>query len=448
MQKLTLENPRFCEITGLVWPPMLDYFLSTLVSLVDLFFVSRLGPGPVAALGVGWPIVFVVNSLAMSLGVGTAAVVAHHVGAGEMAEARAAAGSSSLVFSLVGLGLSLVMAVFGYPIYRLFAMEPAVSALGASYLAALAPFMGFRCFYYVVTYSLRSAGDMRTPLYMSALSLVVGMVADFFLIPRIGIAGAGLSYGLVSVVLGVYSLVSLFHVMGVRPRDMFGGMGQLRRILAISMPAVAEQVTLRVGFLGFARLVTGFGTAATAAHTLAVRIESLSFMPAVGLGTVAGTIAGQCLGAGLPDSATKGVGKVMKIGVAFMSVMGVLLALLAVPLASGFSPDPGSRDLSALLIMISAAEQPAFGFFMPYLWAIRVTGWIKGALLLSAVGSIVIRIPLCYLFGYVFRLGVAGVWIGGVLDWYIRGVMGYLLFRWGKWRKVWKPVPETPVTPQ
>ena len=431
-------------IVKLAWPAMLDYFLITLLSLVDLFFVSKLGSQAVATVGVGWPVMFVINSLAMSLGTGTAAVVAHHVGAGKTNMAKQAIASAVMVFSLVIFLLSLVFAALAGPIYSLFAVDAGVKAMGTVYLSVLMPFLGLRAIYFMVAYSLRAGGDMKTPLAMSATALAVGLLSDALLIPKMHVFGAGLAHGAVSTSLGLFALAALFFGQGVRPGDAFRGLRQIPTILKISWPAIAEQLVMRVGFLGFTRLVTGLGTVAIAAHILAVRLEALSFMPAVGFGAAAGTLAGQHLGAGQAKEASFAVARVVKMGMGIMTVFGFLLIILASGLTGIFSPEPGVRELAILLITVAAVEQPAFGLYMPYLWAIRVTGWTKGALGLAAVGSFVTRVPLGYFFGYVLGWGVVGVWFGGILDWYIRGILAMFAFRWGRWKKVWKRVPPEP----
>ena len=71
----------------------------------------------------------------------------------------------------------------------------------------------------------------------------------------------------------------------------------IRRILRIGIPTGVEQLLFRFGQMSYARVVATLGTAAFAAHQVALNAESLSYMQGFGFAVAATTLVGQSLGA-------------------------------------------------------------------------------------------------------------------------------------------------------
>src|SRR6266581_4750034 len=70
-------------IWSLAWPVIIAFLLQSLVGLIDVLMVGRLGAAAVAAVGVGTQILSAVSVAMMAVGTGTLALVARHVGAQE-----------------------------------------------------------------------------------------------------------------------------------------------------------------------------------------------------------------------------------------------------------------------------------------------------------------------------------------------------------------------------
>jgi Na+-driven multidrug efflux pump len=68
--------------------------------------------------------------------------------------------------------------------------------------------------------------------------------------------------------------------------------------------------------------------------------------------------------------------------------------------------------------------------------AMRGAGDTVTPLLISVFGAVLLRIGVIYLLVMVWGLGLAGVWYGTAIDWTVRGLLGYTLYRRGRWKKV------------
>ena len=434
MERIDFDAPVRRTVLRLSWPPFLDYLLNTLYTLVDLYFVGKLSSAAVGALGVAWPVNFTAQAFFMALGVGAAAAVSRHVGAGRFRRAAQAAASSSLVQALAGLGMGLLAAALARPIFGLFGVSEEVAREGVAYLVPAALAWWARGLYINATYVLRASGEVKLPLFISAASLLLGFGLDALLIPKLGIRGAGYAWFSVTLLQALLGLVFLAKALRVKPKDAFGGFGELPWMARVAAPSFAENVTQRLGFLGFVRIVTGLGTQALAAHIVAVRIESLSFMPGIGLGNAAGALAGQGVGAKLPRKAQGHVNSLVKLALLLMLGMSGFMVLASVGgLPKLFAPEPEVASLASAVLLVAALEQPAFGMMAPYQWALRVSGWTEAAWAITAAGLFLIRLPLGFALAYWAGWGLVGAWVAGVADWYARGLAAMALFNSKAW---------------
>src|SRR5215475_12572111 len=77
---------------ALAGPTMASLMLQAAFAIVDMFWVGRLGAAPLAAINVAAFVVWTIDSLGALCSIGTNALVARHVGAGEPDAARETAG--------------------------------------------------------------------------------------------------------------------------------------------------------------------------------------------------------------------------------------------------------------------------------------------------------------------------------------------------------------------
>ena len=124
----------------------------------------------------------------------------------------------------------------------------------------------------------------------------------------------------------------------------------------------------------------------------------------------------------------------MKFSVATMGVMTVLLILLRHLAVGMFKPDPDVRELAVACLVIGAFELPAFSVLFTFAGALRGAGDTRSPMIVALVGTFLFRLPLVYLLGIRFGLGLQGIWYGTLLDWIGRAVLMYLIFRTGKWK--------------
>ncbi len=442
MRRLDFENKSLTKlIIQLAWPALLENLLQTMVFFVDMVMVAKLGTIAVASVGLGGAIVFVITSIFQALSIGATATVARFVGAKNYSKAGKAAVNALFLSLFMGIIVAAGMFFLTPLFFKFFGVSPSILKFGTIYVRTVLLFAPFRFFCFVAAASIRGAGDTKTPMKITFMMNTCNILLNYLLIfgpgpfPRLEIFGAAIATGS-SFVIGMLLYTFVLAKILKGRKNLSLDTKVMAQIIKISLPSAFEQFILRLGFIIFLRIVTSLGTVALAAHEIAVRIESLSFMLGIGFGYASATLAGQGLGADLPDIAEESVWRTGYFAMTVMSFIGLLFVLFPEKLVSLFSPEYGVKEMATLCVMVAAFEQPTMGLGMTLTGGMRGAGDTLSPLFLSILGTFAFRIPLVYFFALVLKLGIFGVWIGTISDWGLRALVAVFLFRRGRWKSV------------
>jgi putative MATE family efflux protein len=443
--ELTKENLNK-NIIRLALPVALENVLHMAVFIVDIIMIGRLGTAPVAAVGLAGALSFIITMIFTALNVGTTALIARSFGAKQKAEAKKVAGQSILISLVFGLTISPFIFYFADNILILMSAEESVVALGSSYLKIVLSFFIFRLIILTGTSIFRGAGDTRTPMVITLVTNCVNILFNWLLIfgiwifPRMEVAGAAWATSIAYTVgasLIFYKLLSRKSILTISFRNIIAVKKSIiKRILRISLPATLDASLTQMGYLFFIKIVAMLGTVSLAAHQIAIRIEALSFMPGFALAVATATIVGQSLGAGKTDLARLSMRKNCQIALAMMGFFAFIFLAFAKPMAMVFHPEQDVLALSAYCVMIAALEQPALAIYMVYSGGLRGAGDSLSPMIITIVGTLCFHLPVAYIFGIVLEWGLAGIWFGAALDWILRSIAVYILFRKGRWRRI------------
>ncbi len=434
------------SVFQLAWPVMVSNLLQTLTTTVDVIMVGSLGteaPAAVAAVGFGGQFVFLFFSVMISVSAGTIALVARAIGAGDLVEADHILKQSLVLGAILSVPLTLVGFVFAEPILAGFGAAPDVVALGGAYIRIISLVVFFQFIGFLGSAALRGAGDTVTPLWMGVLVNVVNFGINVNLIfgnayvPRLGVPGAAIGTS-ISYIVGALVLVAILlrgkHRLRLHLTGGWVHMDAVKRIFRIGWPAALEQILLQVAFLVWVGMVVVFGTEVLAAHQIGLRIQSFAFMPGFGFAIAATALVGQNLGARAPEAAERSGWEAAKYSVAVMSVTALGIFVFAEPIAQAFIRDPIVVGFSVTFIRIHAVSIPAVGVFFAIDGALRGAGDTRFPLMTSLSGIYLVRLPLSIALGFVLDLGIIGIWIPLVIEYWYRAAVISNHFRRGKWK--------------
>jgi putative MATE family efflux protein len=404
---------------------------------------------------------FIVNLFSL-VGVGATAMVARYVGAQDQEMPPRITSQAILIgalwsFTLMAVGIPLIGRIMdGMELGGLAAA--AASQYLRFELAVLPAIMIER----VGVACLRGAGDTVSGLVVMAFVNVVNAVVSYVLLvgafglPELGWEGllVGTATGHVS---GAVLLLLLLMrgragcrltLRGMRPdRDL------IRRILRIGIPGGADSLGVVTCHMLYVRVINQLGELAAAAHGVAIQIEALAYMPGSAFQIAAATLAGQYLGAGDSQRATRSVVMACLVGGAVMALAGAVFYLRAVTLVEFFlDPEIHSQEVVALaarLLRIIAYAMPALAVTMVITGALRGAGDTRFPLLFTLLGFLALRIPLATYLAHEslmipgvdvaiegLALGVVGAWYAMAIDVVFRCVLFIGRFMHGGWQRV------------
>jgi Na+-driven multidrug efflux pump len=208
----------------------------------------------------------------------------------------------------------------------------------------------------------------------------------------------------------------------------------MRDILRIGVPALIMSLQRSFGSLALTWFVIPFGTLAIAAHSLASRIDVFLYMPGAGLGSGAGVLVGQNLGAHQPERAERCVWLAVGFGEALMIGFSMSIMLWAEAIVAVFTSDPGLISLSAVFLRIATAGYLVLALVSVLQASIAGAGDTVPNMIISLGMIWLIQLPLAFLLPHFTGLGVYGVrW--AIVASTVAGTVAYVAyFKLGKWK--------------
>jgi len=432
-------------IWALAWPVILTFLSQSMVGLVDMLMVGRLGAAAVAAAGVGTQLLSGVSVAMTAVGTGTLALVARHIGAGEPHEARRVLAQSVATAVVLSLVVITPVVLWATPLVRAFGVEPHVVELGGGFVQLVMLSIPAAAVLFVIGSALRGAGDTRTPLFIGVTVNVLNIAGNYVLIfgklglPALGVRGSALATTIAFSLGALFALALLVRgtlVLGLRWRELRPHLHTIRRVLAIGYPAAAEQILMQVGFFVYLLFAARYGTDAVAAYFIGVRILSMSFLPGFGFAAAAGALVGQNLGGRDPQRAEEAGWLANRLSVYLMSACGLLIFVAARPIARLFVDNAEVVADTVSFIYMLAAAQPLMAIDFTIGGALRGAGDTRFPLVTVLVAFYGCRLGWAYLTTIVLHLSLAWLWAALIGDYIARAALKTWRFRGGYWKTI------------
>jgi putative MATE family efflux protein len=212
----------------------------------------------------------------------------------------------------------------------------------------------------------------------------------------------------------------------------------MRRILRIGVPGGLDVLSLVFLQLVFLSIISGLSTDELAAHGVAIRIESIAYLPGYAFQVAAATLCGQYLGAKEPRQATRSILTACAVSGGLLTLAGLLLYFGAQPLVALFlNPrQVGVLAIAPALLQIVSVAMPPLAIMQVLTGALRGAGDTRWPLAVTFLGFLGVRLPLAWLFVDVWQWGINGAWYAMVIDVLLRCALITLRFASGGWKRV------------
>lgn len=438
------SGPMGRAIVLLAVPMVMEMVMESVFAVVDVFYVSRLGPEAVATVGLTESMLTLIYTLAMGLSIGVMATVARRVGEKNPEDASMAAVQGIAL----GVGFSLVIAIggvaFAPDLLRLMGASPELIAGGTGYTRVMLGGNVVIMLLFLINAIFRGSGDaaisMRVLWLANACNIVLAPCFIFGIgpFPQLGVMGAAVGTTLgrgIGVLFQLWCLTRPTRRVQVHRRHMALHWGTMVSLLKLSASGTFQVFVGMASWIGAVRIISTFGSTAVAGYTIGIRIIIFALLPSWGLSNAAATMVGQNLGAGKPERAEKAVWMAGLYNMIFLGVVGVLFLAGADRIVDIFVTDTVVHPTAVACLRIVSLG------FVFYAWGMVLTQSFNGAgdtwtpTWINVFCFWLLELPLAWYLAEHTSLGSHGVFVAIAVAFSTLAVVSVVMFRRGTWKE-------------
>ena len=427
-------------IISLSIPSILAQISATVMFFIDASMVGHLGAKASASIGLVETTGWLMGGLGAAANMGFSVQVAHAIGANDFERARRVLRQSLVCCLLWSLSITTVALLVSGRLPYWLGGSAEIAHDASLYFALIGVFGIFYQIEGLGGSMLKCSGNMKIPSMLNICMCLMDVIFNylFIYILGMGVMGAALGTGLAELVtacLMMYFLLVRSDMLSLvgRPGSFKPKADVVQNAIKIGAPMGLQHLLMGGAQIVSTLIVAPLGTVAIAAHSLGITVESLCYMPGFGIADAATTLVGQSFGAGKRMLTQSFARMSTGLGVAVMTLMGVLMWVFASELMSLMTPVDEIIAIGAECLRIEAFAEPMFAA------SIVINGIFIGAgdTLRPAIMSLAsmwgVRLTLAALLATTY--GLPGVWTAMAIELTFRGIIFLLRLMHGGWMK-------------
>ncbi len=419
-------------------PLLLGSFLQQLYNMVDSWAVGRyVGDGALAAVGVGFPILFMFTSLFIGLSNGGTVVIAQFYGAGKLDRVRDAVDTVYTTFVCAAVPVTLLAVALVKPILFIMRVEEAAYAEAWLYLTVVCAGLAGSIGYNLNAGILGGLGNSRTTLLFLAVSSVLNIILDLVLVIPLGLGVLGVALGTIisqafSWLFGLFYINRHYPQIAIRPFCFRFDQQLFREIMGIGLPAGIQMSLIAVGSMAVMSKINSYGKEFTAAYNVGSRLDQMAFLPIQSLSNAVTAFVGQNIGAKRMDRARQGI----RVTV-LSSVLWSLVCLVLIPL--GPSLIAFFSDTPAVVQSGTAYLKCIMPFYIPFSVMFCLNNAMRGAgesvfpMVDVILSLILLRVPAVYWLAN--HYGPDYMYYGIGIGWVLGFLLSVIYYASGRWKR-------------
>lgn len=422
-------------------PFIITNLVQSLYSVADMIIVGQFsGTVSMSGVNIGSQVSLLITMLVIGLSAGGTVLIAQYKGFGAREELTRTIGTLFSVLFVLAIVLTVVMFLFSVPILHLIQTPPEAFEEAKRYLLVTVAGTIFIFGYNAFSAVFRGMGNSKFPLIFVSIACLANVFLDLLLVAyfkmgALGAAVATVSSQALSMILCIIFLRRSDFVFDFRLKSFRFHKEQLKKLLEVGIPTSIQNTITHISFIVLTAMVNTISVAASAGVGAVAKFNSFAILPAIAVGNSVSAMSAQNIGAGEEKRAVK----TMNIGILLAFVMSLIMFVIATlfpePILQIFGNDPD-------MIREGALYMQAFKYdflIVPVLFCFNGlfigSGHSTFSLINSILSSIIIRIPISYLFGMSMGQGVFGVGIGAPLATLVSSVIGLFYFLSDRWRQ-------------
>ena len=420
------QKEKLWLIVSLSIPSILAQISATVMFFIDASMVGHLGAKASAAIGLVETTGWLMGGLAHAASLGFSVQVAHFIGANDFEAARRVLRQSLVCCMIWALMVSCISLIIAPHLPYWLGGSEEIARDASLYFAIFGVCGIFFQMEGLAGSMLKCSGNMKIPsmLNIGMCGMDVMFNYLFIYILDMGVMGAAIGTGvamLITALLMMYFLLVKSKMLSLvgRPGSFKPKEDTIRTAFKIGAPMGLQHLLMGSAQIVSTLIVAPLGTIAIAAHSLAITVESLCYMPGYGIAEAATTLVGQGIGAGQKLLTRSFANLSVGLGITVMTVMGVLMWIFAPELMGIMSPVEEVINLGTEVLRIEAWAEPMFAA------AIVANGVFIGAgdTIIPAIMSLgsmwAVRLTLAATLAP--KYGLKGVWTAMAIELTFRG---------------------------
>lgn len=350
-----VEGSPFRLILAFAFPMLIGNIFQQLYNMVDSIVVGNyVGKVALAAVGTGFPIIFLMTSLFIGIGIGATILISQYIGAGDMDNVRKTSQTIYTAMILSSIPISIIGIIFCRPILLLINTPADVLPMAKQYMLIIFAGMVASFGYNINAGILQGLGDSKSSLLFLAIATLINIVLDLLFVLAFnwgvpGVAIATIIAQAFSWIFGIIYMKRKYEVLNFPITKFYFDREIFKKILKLGLPTGIQQALFSVGIMSLQSLVNGYGSDFMAGFNAANKIDTFAFMPIQSFSNAVTTFTGQNIGAGRLDRVHKGT-----VAAIVMSLFVSILALLVIPLGpfilKMFNSDPAVIDAGMIYL--------------------------------------------------------------------------------------------------
>jgi putative MATE family efflux protein len=333
--------------------------------------------------------------------------------------------------------------LFAENLLRLMGGTPELVASGHGYTRVLFGGSATIMLLFLLNAVFRGAGDAAIAMRVLWIANLCNIILDPCLIfglgpfPELGVTGAAVATTIgrgVGVAIQLWVLFRGGSRIRIRISDIAPQPRIILRLFRLSVGGVLQFLIGTSSWVVMVWIIGGFGSAAVAGYTLAIRLIVFAILPSWGMANAAATLVGQNLGAGSPDRAEASVWRAGTYNMLFLVSVSIVFIAFANPLIRLFT-----QEEEVIHYGVSCLRWVSYGYGF-YAWGMVMVQAFNGAgdtytpTIINFFCYWLFQLPIAYALAHGTGLGPTGVFIAITVAESLIAVVGILVFRRGRWK--------------
>ena len=401
-------------------PTVITLMITAIYNTADTFFVSKLGTSASGAVGVIFTLMFLMQAVAFTIGMGSGAITSRALGAGDFKKANLYCSTAIFTAFFAGLLFTIFGNIFREGLVRHLGATPTILPYALDY----AKYILFGAPFIITSFAMNNLLRFQGRAAFSMIGMITGGILNIFLDPLfifvfdLGISGAAIAT-LISQIVGFSILLSMFirkkSLAELSVKHISCKIATYSDIITAGLPSFFRQgmgalsgifLNRQAAFYGALTLSLAISPslasdAAVAGMAITNRVDKLLLAVAIGLGQGFQPVCGINYGAKKFGRVRESYSFLVKVSTSVMTILAILVFTFAPQIVRFFRDDEAVVLVGGLALRAQACVLPFHSLIFGTNMLLQTAGEKKSATFLSSMRQGLFFIPCIFILPHI-----------------------------------------------